>query len=213
MIGVDVSAQAIEGAIANAKTAGVAAQTEFICADLLNLDFSDCTFDAIVINMALHHVLDIENLMTKIKRWKSPTAILALHEYIGPNRFQWTAATRIEGERLLRSLPADLRVHGISKEIVNSLWSPTYRDMLFGDPSEAIRSAEMIDIVSSHFELIERRDFGGTLLQPLLVDIIHNFDFENNLAHRLELDRLFAEERALLQSGRIESNFAFLAYR
>lgn len=212
-IGVDVSAQGIEAAKGHANAAGIGARAEFMCADILNLDFDGGFFDAIVINMALHHVLDIERLLAKIKRWKAPNAILAIHEYVGPNRFQWTDAARFEGERLLRSLPPKLRVHGISNEIVESLWSPTYRDMLVGDPSEAIRSAEMIDILDCYFERIERRDFGGTILQPLLVDIVHNFEFERDASHRSELDRLFAAERELLRSGRITSNFSFLAYR
>ncbi|GAC1375640.1 MAG: hypothetical protein NVSMB44_44240 [Ktedonobacteraceae bacterium] len=51
------------------------------------------------------------------------------------------------------------------------------------------------------------------LIFPILVDIVHNFDFLNNPSHRAHLDRLFEEERALLQSGRIASNFAFIVYR
>jgi len=212
-LGVDASREAIAAAKKLAVAHGVERKTRFRRGDLLAQRFAAGAFDAVVINMALHHVLDVEGLLYRVKRWKTSAAPLVLHEYIGPNRFQWTPAAVAAGSRLLSELPPSLRVHGQTGKVVETFAPPAYREMLFGDPSEAIRSADLVDIAGCYFDLIERRDFGGTLLQPLLADIIHNFRPAEDAEHAAALERLFEEERSLLADHTLASNFALLVYR
>ena len=44
------------------------------------------------------------------------------------------------------------------------------------DPSESVRSDEIMGLVGERFEIVYRADFGGTLLQFVLSDIAGNFD-------------------------------------
>ena len=41
---------------------------------------------------------------------------------------------------------------------------------------EAIRSSEIVPILNNYFQIIERIDYGGTILHLLLQGIIGNFD-------------------------------------
>jgi SAM-dependent methyltransferase len=212
IVGVDTSSAAIEKAQATARERGLGDRAEFVCGATNDLSYPAGAFDAAILSMALHHILDLEGLLASLREWLKPGAPLILFEYVGPNRFQWTKSAREAGTEALRRLPEDLRVNSVSGEVVTAMWQPSYKDMLVGDVSEAIRSADMLDITECYFSLEMRRDFGGTILQPILADIAHNFRVDVP-AHLRELDRLFNTERALLADGTLASNFALLLYR
>ena len=73
-----------------------------------------------------------------------------------------------------------------------------------GDPSEAIRSSELLLLLSQYFQVIEVKGYGGTLLHLLLEDIAGNFGEDQN--HHLE--RLFDLEDEMIDSGVLEDDFA-----
>lgn len=92
---------------------------------------------------------------------------------------------------------------------VDTLPLPTARDVAAVDPSEAVRSAEILDVVSRFFTIVERKDLGGALLQFLLDGIAINFDDNDPQAGRL-LDLLFQIEDTLLDGGDLQSDFVYL---
>ena len=184
-----------------------------MCSDVARIDFGDGAFDCVIINMALHHMLELEQLLSNIRRWKKPQAFLVLNEYVGPARFQWDAATVREGQRLLDSLDERYRVHGVSGEVVRTFAPPNYATLVAGDASEGIRSSAIEPLLATYFEIVDRRPYGGTILQWLLADIAFNFDPEQRPQDAAELDRLFAEERRLLRNGVLKSNFAVIVAR
>ncbi len=65
--------------------------------------------------------------------------------------------------------------------------------------------------VKKHFEIIDRKDFGGTLLQLLLEDIVGNFS--NKKPDRKILQTLFDAEQSLLKSGTLGSEFTLIVAR
>jgi hypothetical protein len=68
-------------------------------------------------------------------------------------------------------------------------------------------------LLAAYFEIVEQRDFGGTLLQPLLADIIHNFDPEGKSEDAAQLDTLFKEEQRLITIGELPRNFTLVVCR
>ncbi len=68
-------------------------------------------------------------------------------------------------------------------------------------------------LVSFYFDCVEKRDYGGTILQPLLGNIIHNFAPENVAKHADFLDLLFEEEQKLIKNGILQSNFTVLVLK
>jgi len=84
---------------------------------------------------------------------------------------------------------------------------PTVSSVAAIDPSEAVRSADIMPTLREYFEIMEYRPLGGTILQFLLADIAGNFETEEG---RRLLQMLFAIEDTLMQTGDLSSDFAYI---
>ena len=79
------------------------------------------------------------------------------------------------------------------------------------DPTEAIRSEDIIPQIEAHFDIIDRREFGGTLLHLVLDNIAGNLS-ECEEGKEI-LRRFFVEEKRLIETGEIQSDFVVLIAR
>lgn len=104
--------------------------------------------------------------------------------------------------RLLRAARAGVALEKTTANL------PTARSVIAVDPSEAVRSAEIVPLLRQHFDIREYKPLGGTILQFLLADIAGNFEPDEAGARLLEM--LFAIEDALIDAGHIESDFAYI---
>jgi SAM-dependent methyltransferase len=209
----DFSAKAIEQAQRQSLELGYSDRVVYRCENFETTTYPNHEFDFVLIAMALHHVLNLELVLENIKRWKKPKALFVAFEYVGPNRFQWKPEHAMHLERLLRGLPERYRIHGMDGHLVTKPYMPRLIEMLEGDPSESIRSADIMGLLSAYFELVERRDFGGTILQPLLADIVHNFEPEVRSEDAEILQALFVEEQRLIASGELANHFTLVVCR
>ncbi|MGQ9696728.1 MAG: class I SAM-dependent methyltransferase, partial [Armatimonadota bacterium] len=89
---------------------------------------------------------------------------------------------------------------------------PDIAQLKISDPSEAVRSAEIIPLLGRYFEVVEVRPLGGSLLHFLLDDIAGNFD-PNLRQDSALLEMLFAVEDALIDAGVLGHDFAVLICR
>lgn len=105
----------------------------------------------------------------------------------------------------LRLLRAARTGAGLEKTTANF---PTERSLIAVDPSEAVRSAEILPILRHDFDIVEVKSLGGTILQFLLADIAGNFDRDKTGSRLLEM--LFAIEDALMEAGHLGSDFAYI---
>jgi len=87
---------------------------------------------------------------------------------------------------------------------------PTAQSVVAIDPSEAIRSADIIPVLTRYFDIVELRPMGGSILQFLLADIAGNFRSEEG--QRL-LEMLFAIEDTLMATGDLGSDFVYIVAR
>jgi 2-polyprenyl-3-methyl-5-hydroxy-6-metoxy-1,4-benzoquinol methylase len=83
---------------------------------------------------------------------------------------------------------------------------PTARSVTALDPSEAVRSGEIRSLLETHFEIIDYKPLGGTILQFLLADIAGNFQTPDG---QIWLDLLFSIEDTLMASSEINSDFGY----
>jgi hypothetical protein len=79
------------------------------------------------------------------------------------------------------------------------------------DPSESIRSDEIVATLESRFDVLYRADFGGTLLQFLLADIAANFNQDDPRDVAL-LDLMSLFEEVLVAERILPSDFAFFVF-
>jgi hypothetical protein len=79
-------------------------------------------------------------------------------------------------------------------------------DMIKADPSEAVRSDEIIAITESWFDRVSLRPVGGSLLHPLLEGIIGNF-VEGDLLDDTMLRMMIDLDAQTVWTGVLEPDF------
>ena len=83
---------------------------------------------------------------------------------------------------------------------------------LESDPSEAVRSEEIIPVASNYFEILEERNMGGTILHMLLSDIIDNFD-QTREEDRVILKFLCYLEKNMIENGELSSDEKMVIFK
>jgi len=86
---------------------------------------------------------------------------------------------------------------------------PTVSDVVMVDPSEAIRSEEILPLMQKEFEIVEVKGYGGSLLQFLLAEIAGNFALDDPVSGSL-LQMLFQIEDSLIAAGDLQHDFAVI---
>jgi SAM-dependent methyltransferase len=196
-----------EEAVARAQEAGRGlAKIEYGVVDLNRDELPRDTYDVVVAHSVLHHVENLEHAYAQIERCMKTDATLIVNEYVGPNRFQYSDDVFSAINALLRALPEELR------RPYETRTRPTVEEMIANDPTEAVRSEELVAFTELVFDVRERKDIGGTILQHLLYDIVENFRFDDPRERSL-LQMLCTVEGMLVDAGRIPSDFVLMAAR
>lgn len=207
----DVSSGAVQLAIEEATITGQIDAINYQVANLNKVELPENHYGAVFASQSVHHIQNLEHYMQQVSRTLKPGGLFVVNEFVGPNQFQWTDTQLEHANRLLHMIPERFR-HCIREEgFRNSVDRPTIEAMNDYDPTEAIRSRDIIPVLNEHFEILEQRDFGGTLLHIVLDNIAGNLSqTDDGLA---VLRELMAEEARLLESGELESDFTLLVAR
>lgn len=178
--------------------------------DLENTEFPENHYDVVFICSAVHHFSQLENVFARINRCLKPGGVFITHEYVGPTQFQWTSKQIQIINELLAVMPERYRnLSTAPGEFKTSVGVPTIEEMNRVDPSEAIRSAEIIPLMEQMFHIVEKRELGGALLHLLLHNIIQNLD-DGSETGEAYLRLLIYMETLLTREKVIETNWAFL---
>jgi SAM-dependent methyltransferase len=201
----DIAAAAVAEAERQARELGLR-NIRYHVANLETLDLPPQSVEAVFAHSSVHDVERLEALFAVVQRALRPGGVFHLHEYVGPTRFQWTDPQLELANRFLDSLPPRLRRQP-NGELKARLRRPTIEEMIAADPSEAIRSADLVGALTRYFDIVELRPLGGTLVHIALGGIAQNFA-PNSAEDDAFLQRLFAIEDEAMASGIIGSDFA-----
>jgi O-antigen biosynthesis protein len=207
--GLDLSDEALEVARSEAREAGLDDRITYRQADLNAVELELGSYDVVVAAQVLHHVDALEHLLDQVTRSIRGGGLFVVQEYVGPARFQWLDKTEVLMNRILTTLPAEYRVNPFNGFVKERLDRPSPDEIAASDPSEAIRSDEIVATLESRFEVLYRADFGGTLLQFLLADIAANFR-EDDPRDVALIDLMSLFEEVLVAERVLPSDFAFL---
>ncbi|MGD0338026.1 MAG: methyltransferase domain-containing protein [Bacteroidota bacterium] len=172
----DISKRSISIAVEEAKKKGVSNRLHYQAADINHIKLETDKYNIVFFNSAMHHFHNLEHVIKETQKSLGKNGLLVANEFIGPSQFQWTEKQLQIMNELLQLLPLRLRYEVTTGRTKLTIDKPTVEHMNTNDPSEAIRSAEIITFLENSFEIIERVDFGGTILHYLLHGIIDNFD-------------------------------------
>ncbi len=205
--GVDVAPQAIE----RARTAAAAlpgADIRYSVADINKISLQASHYDAIFCHMSAHHFSDLERIFAQVHQALKPGGIFFLDEYVGPKQFQWTTR-QVELIGLLRRNLPDRWVRTAEGESLRSFRAPTVQELVSVDPTEAIRSDEILAVLARQFVVTEHAGYGGTLLHGLLDHIGVNYVDGDKEANAM-LETFFALEDWALAHRVFEHDFAVI---
>lgn len=187
VLGLDLSGEALALARRRAREAGHPA-IAYERADLDRLRLEPASYEAVFVHQALHHVRELEACLGEVARALTDGGVFYADEYVGPSRHEWRRELLAAAEAVYRELPAAVRRRRRLRLPVD--WR---------DPSEAVRSSEIVPLVEAHFDVRERRDYGGNLfavIYPhLRLEALEPAGREEVLAH------LIAREDELLAAG------------
>jgi len=207
----DASTVSLEVARETAAATGVSTIT-FGDVDLNDTSLLASHYDVVMMEMSLHHVRELERLMGEISRALKPEGYFLINEFIGPRQFQFTDLQLGIVREFLAVLPRRLRQDSWTGSLKSEYVRMPIEHWDTVDPSESIRSDEIVPVLESVFDVILRADYGGTVLMLLLEHIVHNFDPGD--AKDVEVLRLLARaEAALIERSVIPSDFTMIAAR
>jgi O-antigen biosynthesis protein len=206
--GFDISPNSIEIAQQRAAEAGFADRVHYWVDDANTCTLEENRYDIALAFGAIHHIAALERLCEQLKHGLKPDSLIFMNEFVGASRFQWTTAQLDLINRVMAVLPPSWRQ---SKEV----GVVPEAEVIASDPSEAVRSDEILDIFGRHFELVDFCDVGGGLLMTLWEKgLIPDMFLDNSLADRQVIVKLLILlDELLAEHAVVPSNFAQLVFR
>lgn len=183
------------------------------CLDVNQGQYGKACYDVVFAKAALHHLIDLDAAFQGISACLKPGGLLIAIDFFGPSRFQWTD-TQLKAANLFWSqcVPPALSRNADGTDL-EPLDRPSIESMMNLDPSEAARSGELWAYIKQYFEIEQRIDLGGTLLNLILWgDRVNRFD-ANDPLHNQILLAATQWERDLIRNGLLPSDFCFTVAR
>jgi len=207
--GFDASPESIKLAKKLAQDEGIEQRICYEVRDINNIRLDTNSYDFVIAKMSLHHFENLEHIYQEVNHSLKNGGVFMFNEFIGPSRFQWTKLQLKLINELLKILPEKNRWSSWANAPLVELPPHTISDMIDMDPTEAVRSDEIVSVLSHFFEIIERKDYGGTLLHELLTHTMASFDLEDKNQKTL-LNMMFLYEQTLIHYGVLKSDFTYV---
>jgi SAM-dependent methyltransferase len=201
-------------AVAKARRSAGEANLRGIEYKVLDLEREDLggPYDAVFANDVLHHITDLEGLYGRIHAALAPDGKLFFNEYVGPNRFQYSDERMEMINRYFRLFPDRLRMSPSSDTVLHCRTRADPAKLAADDPTEAVRSEDVLPLARRVFRVEAEYPYGGGLLNPLLYEVVANFD-EKSPADRRLLEVLCDAEARLTRSGALPPDFSIFVGR
>jgi SAM-dependent methyltransferase len=207
----DFAAETVAAAERAAREEGLD-QIRYLVCNLEAEPLPEGPFDAVFAHDVLHHITDLEGLYGRIHEALAPGGKLLFNEYVGPNRFQYSDVRMEIINRYFRLLPDHLRFNPYWGGLFWSRFRADPAKIAAEDPTEAVRSEDVLPLAREFFDVEAEYPYGGGLLNPLLCEIIGNFDEQKPYDSGLLQVLCDAEDR-LTRSGVIEPDFGIFVGR
>lgn len=216
MHGFDVSAGAVEAAKKAAEEEKLQDQVQYFVADANHLDDAPLAeqYDVAYGFMALHHIVDLEACLDGISKRLKPGGLLIANEFVGPYRFQWTDKQLDIANQLLKCFPVELtRNIREPEKLKRRVERPSIKFMKQYMAFESVCSDRIVKALHDRFDVLEQKDYGGTILHILFEAIMGNFKEETNREHAALVRMVAACEETLLKHGGLEHDHTFMVCR
>ena len=157
--GIDISEDAVAKAREIAKEQNLPVTYEV--ADLNFVRLPEKTFDLVVAQTCLHHILFLEHVADQIWRSLKDGGYLWIHDFVGETQFQYDDKRLAIINQVLAILPEKLRKNLMTGRTTTEIKRPEPGRL--GSPFESIRSAEILTVFQRWFTMEWKLEFDAFL--------------------------------------------------
>jgi SAM-dependent methyltransferase len=175
----EMSVTAVERARERLAAAGYADRIDLRSADVLADNLPSGTFDVVFVQAAIHHFDRIEEMFALMHRVLRPGGLLVYDEYVGPDLHVWDDKVVEVMDRINEALAPIYRWDSLAKGLRETGPRPSREWMLQHDPSEGVHASRILPLTYEWFDVIDRADYGGSVLRPFFVGLLPNFDWSD----------------------------------
>ncbi len=163
---IDISELSVERAKEAAAEQGYSERISYHVADAvswLKAAAAGPGYDLVFFHASLHHVENLEEVLGLTAAClRGAPGLLYIDEYVGPSRDRWTREQLGYASSMYGRIPRPYRR--------SDFLAPP---VAFDDPTEMIRSAEIVDVLRGYFEILEYKPYYGNVVMPLVCGIPH----------------------------------------
>ena len=156
-VGTDISEDLLAQARRHAEQEGLSAR--YYARDINTADLPEGDYDLVVNYAAAHHIAYLDKVLRKVAQVLPEHGVFASVDYVGPHRNQYDYEQWQAAVALNETLPEGWR---------STMSYPHLPTMLHGDPTEAIHSELILEIVRRYFRIEECNAIGGALAYLVL---------------------------------------------
>ena len=157
--GIDIAAGALEEARRIALKQNL--DINYKQGDLNNIKLPRNTYDLVITQNCLHHVLQLEHIAEEIANSMTSNGVLWIQDYVGETQFQYTDERLYWTNKILSLLPERMVTNKLNGKVTREVVRPEPGRLV--SPFESIRSAEIIPIFLERFDVIEKAEFNSIL--------------------------------------------------
>ncbi len=199
--GIDISEDAIAAAREIAKEQNLPLTYEV--ADLNFLELPEKTFDLVVAQTCLHHILFLERVAEQVWRSLKADGYLWIHDFVGETQGQYDLKRISIMNQILAILPDKFRKNKITGRLVTEIKRPEPGHL--GSPFESIRSSEIVPVFQRWFTVEWKLEFDAFLRlvvpQGTRAAYLENEDTKALFEILMLLDDLCIKEEIVRPSG------------
>lgn len=162
-------------------------------------------YDVVLFSGSLHHVTDIEGMLSAVRYVLKPGGRVIVNEYCGPC-YQLYPLSQVETvDRVIAKLSDEFRS-------ADRLIMPSIEMIMASDPTEGVRSALIPVLVPMYFVREYEKFIGGGLLHPLFTCLNAGRVNDGSAESRTLVEMLILLEDELTSAGVIGNDFMFGVY-
>jgi hypothetical protein len=142
-----------------------------------------------------------------------PDGLLLFDEYVGPDLQQYPLELEALLGRINACFAPPLRRDFETGAVRESVEACPVELQMQRDPTEGVHASEILPLTYRFFDVIERLDYGGTIMRPLFNRILLNWDFENDPKDQTIAQLVVLIEQELLRRGAIPTHNTIVVAR
>jgi len=179
IVAYEASKVAVEAGRKRLAEGGLGNNIDLRCGNALEENLPTGYFDVVFVQAAIHHFFEIEAMFRLMHRVLKTNGLLIYDEYVGPDHHMYDAHVMDVINEINACLAPQYQFDALSNSRRTHLPPPSLEWMLNHDPSEGVHASEILPLTYQYFEVVRRRDYGGTIMRPFWVGILPNFNFDD----------------------------------